>query len=142
MSKAAAQGGTDLFHENLSRTHPNPLSLIQDGGDANFAKRIPHCMQVDQRPIAQGNGHLEVNLPAFMHLCRLLGTNPHRLFLAFAMKTWPLMEVAANASWRRMSFARQARLFFQMAAKTPNAPTRTFQPQAQNPVAHQPIELL
>jgi hypothetical protein len=57
------------------------------------------------------------------------------------MKARPLMQVTSNAGWSRQPFAIQARLFFQMGTKTPSSPAGMFQPQTQNPVTYQGIEL-
>ncbi len=50
--KGGTEGGTDLFHCDLSRMHRNQFCPIQDSSDTDFPKRISHGMQVNQRPIA------------------------------------------------------------------------------------------
>jgi hypothetical protein len=75
------------------------MSFINKISDVSFSHRIAHGEQVDEGIGCQTDAHFEIDLPALMHLGRLLAPFQNRFLLRSPPKAAPLMKIAPNLSF-------------------------------------------
>lgn len=115
---------------------PHRTSLGHTGFQAGGADRVSDGMHTHLNAFAQCDTFLEVNLPALMHLRRLMGPYPLRLDPTPTSETFPLVQITTDTGHAGDAHPAQRRPSLHMAAQVARSPARMFQPQAQNNVTH------
>jgi hypothetical protein len=96
VGKAGTQNRAYLFQPYRLGFLSSFPSCEDEGADACFTDRVPHCVQVDQCAVMQGDAQLEVDLPTLMNVLSLIRPLASDPLLPSTPKPGPLMQVSTD----------------------------------------------